>query len=118
VSDLAAYLERIGLGEGADLADVHRAHAVSIPFEGLDPYVGLPVSLEPGAIAEKLVIRRRGGYCFEQNLLLSAALEALGFEVELFLARVVLGAQRFDLHGFSARPDGRLSGPALGSSDG
>jgi N-hydroxyarylamine O-acetyltransferase len=46
------------------------------------------VSLELDAIARKLVEERRGGYCFEQNLLLKAALEALGAEVELFLARV------------------------------
>jgi N-hydroxyarylamine O-acetyltransferase len=71
---------------------VHRAHAVSIPFENLDPHRGVPVSLEPDALQRKLVDDRRGGYCFEQNLLLKSALEALGFEVDLMLARVRVGA--------------------------
>src|SRR5262249_13908701 len=53
----------------------------------LDPQRGVPVSLVPEDLERKLVAERRGGYCFEQNLLLKAALEALGAEVDLFLAR-------------------------------
>ncbi len=64
----------------------------SIPFENLDPQRGFPVSLEPEDLERKLVYDRRGGYCFEQNLLLKAALEALGAEVEPMLARVRFGA--------------------------
>jgi N-hydroxyarylamine O-acetyltransferase len=98
---LDAYLDRIGLG-GRDaapgLAELHRAHVVAIPFENLDPHRGVPVSLEPEAVAAKLVHGRRGGYCFEQNSLLAAALEALGARVELMLARVRVG-----------RPSGRIS---------
>ncbi len=91
--DLGAYLARIGLDRGdPQLAEVHRAHVTSIPFDSLDPLCGLPVSLEEKELAEKLVVKRRGGYCFEQNLLLKSALEALGGEVELYLARVMLGA--------------------------
>jgi N-hydroxyarylamine O-acetyltransferase len=73
---------------------VHRAHLTSIPFENLDPYCGIPVSLAVEDLERKLVLRRRGGYCFEQNLLLKAALEALGAEVDLLLARVRVGAPR------------------------
>jgi N-hydroxyarylamine O-acetyltransferase len=74
------------------LSEVHRAHAVSIPFENLDPHRGVPISLDPEALQRKLVDQRRGGYCFEQNLLLKSALEALGAEVDLMLARVRVGA--------------------------
>jgi N-hydroxyarylamine O-acetyltransferase len=74
------------------LAEVHRAHAVSIPFENLDPHRGVPVSLERDALQRKLVDERRGGYCFEQNLLLKFALEELGADVDLMLARVRVGA--------------------------
>jgi N-hydroxyarylamine O-acetyltransferase len=102
VLDLDAYLERIGLRGEPTVAAVHRAHVTSIPFENLDPYRGVPVSLEPETIERKLVHERRGGYCFEQNLLLKAALEALGAEVELFLARV-----RFNAGG-AVRPRGHL----------
>jgi N-hydroxyarylamine O-acetyltransferase len=98
---LHAYLERIGLAGSTrppGLAQVHRAHVVAIPFENLDPHRGVPVSLEPEALVRKLVHGGRGGYCFEQNLLLAAALRALGAGVELMLARVRQG-----------RPPGRVS---------
>ncbi|HEY3190892.1 MAG TPA: arylamine N-acetyltransferase [Solirubrobacteraceae bacterium] len=90
--DLNAYLDRIGLDSPQNLAAVHRAHVASIPFENLDPRRGVPVSLDSDALERKLVTGRRGGYCFEQNLLLWAALEALGAEVEPLLARVRFGA--------------------------
>jgi len=92
--DLDAYLERIGLDGRPDLDRLHRAHATAIPFENLDPRRGIPVSLESGDLERKLVADRRGGYCFEQNLLLKAALEALGAAVEMFLARVRVGSPR------------------------
>ncbi|MEU8772287.1 arylamine N-acetyltransferase [Streptomyces sp. NPDC048606] len=90
--DLAAYLARIGyrgpVGEGGELRPdldtlkaVHRAHIDSVVFENLDVLLGRPVDLDIKAIEDKLVHRRRGGYCYEQNSLLAAALERIGFEV-------------------------------------
>ncbi len=91
--ELESYFGRIGLSErDPQLADVHRAHVTAIPFEALDPQRGVPVSLAEDDLAAKLIDGRRGGYCFEQNLLLKRALEELGAEVELYLARVLLGA--------------------------
>lgn len=98
--ELHAYLERIGLagvvasGPGAPAADVgtlrrlHRAHVTSIPFENLDPLRGVPASVELDDLQRKLVRARRGGFCFEHNTLLAAALGALGYEVEPMLGRV------------------------------
>jgi N-hydroxyarylamine O-acetyltransferase len=86
--DLPRYLERIGLTGTPSLAEVHRAHVTRIPFENLDPLVGIAVSLTPEALQRKLVHARRGGYCFEHNLLLKSALEALGARVQPMLARV------------------------------
>jgi N-hydroxyarylamine O-acetyltransferase len=91
---LDAYLDRIGAGPDAGLAGVHRAHVTAIPFENLDPHRGVPVSLALGDLQRKLVDARRGGYCFEHNLLLAAGLRALGAEVEPMLARVRLGRPR------------------------
>ncbi|MHB1834608.1 MAG: arylamine N-acetyltransferase family protein [Solirubrobacteraceae bacterium] len=88
---LDAYLRRIGIGRRPSPAELHRAHVTSIPFENLDPHRGVPVSLELEALQDKLVDRGRGGYCFEQNLLLAWALRAIGTEVETLLARVRLG---------------------------
>ncbi|HEV2975015.1 MAG TPA: arylamine N-acetyltransferase [Solirubrobacteraceae bacterium] len=92
--DFPAYLERVGLsaGERPTLQTIHRAHATSIPFENLDPHRGIPVSLAQEDLERKLVHEQRGGYCFEQNLLLASALEHLGLTVEPMLARVRRGA--------------------------
>ena len=90
--DLPAYLERIGLSARPDAAELHRAHVTSIPFENLDPRRGIPVSLASEDLERKLVRERRGGYCFEQNLLLKEGLEALGAQVEPMLARVRAGS--------------------------
>jgi N-hydroxyarylamine O-acetyltransferase len=90
--DLDAYLARIGLRGRPSIAEVHRAQLTSIPFENLDPACGIPVSLAAADIERKLVGRCRGGYCFEQNLLLKAAFETLGAQVDLLLARVRVGA--------------------------
>lgn len=92
--DLEGYLQRIGHhGPGGPsfelLAALCARHPASIPYENIDPLLGRPPSLDPAAVAEKLLHQRRGGYCFEQNLLLKLALDALGFKVEALAARVV-----------------------------
>lgn len=93
-ADLDHYLERIGF-EGTPRRDLttlqqlHHLHPLAIPFENLDPWLGRPVSLEPTHVFTKLVTQKRGGYCFEQNLLFREALEALGFDVVGLSARVV-----------------------------
>lgn len=91
--DLSAYFRRIGF-EGAAKADLaslralHFAHATRIPFENLAIQMGEGVSLDLDAIQDKLVGRRRGGYCFEQNSLFLAVLREVGFEADPFEARV------------------------------
>ena len=97
--DLPAYLRRIGLPPGplpptaTTLHAVHAAHARSIPFENLDVHLGRAISTEVDVIFDKLVRRRRGGYCFEQNALLAAVLTELGFRTRLVLGRVTFGAK-------------------------
>jgi len=95
--DLDAYLARIGLGilpetDAEGLGAVQRAHRLSIPFENLDVRLGRGVSLDPEHVFDKLVHRRRGGYCFEQNQLFLRALTAIGFDARPLLARVWLMA--------------------------
>jgi N-hydroxyarylamine O-acetyltransferase len=91
--DLSSYLDRIGLGaDSPSLAAVHRAHATTIVFENFDPSTGRPVVLELDGLVDKMITRRRGGYCFEHNLLLKAALDQMGLgPVDLMLARVRIG---------------------------
>ncbi|MEU6505037.1 arylamine N-acetyltransferase [Streptomyces sp. NPDC046942] len=95
--DLDAYLDRIGRPGGRQpgletLRGVHLAHALSLPFENLDPLSGRAPSLAPGDLMAKMIHGPRGGYCYEHNTLMWLALEALGFRVGGLAARVVLGA--------------------------
>jgi len=99
VFDLEAYLARIGYtGPRAPTLEVLHAltaaHAQAIPFENLDVLLGRGIDLGPEAVFDKLVRRRRGGYCFEQNGLLLGALTALGFEVVPLSARVRIDRPR------------------------
>ncbi len=93
--DLAGYFERIGYRGAADpilatLHDVVTAHTRTIPFENLDPLLGHPIDdLSAEALTDKLVRRRRGGYCYEQNGLMGYVLDELGFGVRRFAARVI-----------------------------
>ncbi len=94
--DLSAYFARIGYtGARAPtrdtLAAVVARHALAIPFENIDAFIGRRISLDAAAVEDKLVRRGRGGWCFEQNLLLGEALRAMGFDVTDFAGRVVWG---------------------------
>jgi len=87
------YLARIGFAgitapNLATLEALHAAHVNAIPFEGFDPLLGRPVAIDLDSVQAKLVGSRRGGYCFEQNTLFKAALEAIGFTVTGLGARV------------------------------
>lgn len=94
--DLSGYLAHIGF-EGrarldlASLREVVLRHAQAIPFENLDALTGRSPSLDPADVERKLLHQRRGGWCFEQNLLLGTALREMGFAVVDLAARVVWG---------------------------
>jgi len=89
---LADYLTRIGF-QGmarADLATVTslmRAQLQAVPFENLDIQAGKMISIDPDVIAEKLITRRRGGYCYEVNGLFAMALHALQIPYFFIAAR-------------------------------
>lgn len=95
--DLESYFQRIGyLGERTPtletLRAVHLRHTEAIAFENLNPLLKLPVRLDALSLQQKMVRQGRGGYCFEQNLLLSHVLNALGFKVTGLAARVMWNA--------------------------
>ena len=92
---LSPYFERIGYqGPHEPTLDVLHAicaaHVKSIPFENLDVLLNRGIDLSPEAVEDKLIHRRRGGYCFEQNTLLLRVLLALGFHARPISARVRL----------------------------
>lgn len=92
--DLDAYFGRIGYGGPVrPMLDVLRAlhllHPQAIAFESLDPYLGRPVSLDVAALQCKLIAGRRGGYCFEHNLIFWEVLRTIGFSATGLAARVL-----------------------------
>ena len=95
--DLDAYCDRVGYRGArtptlATLRDLQWRHVSTIPFENLTSLAGAPVSLELAALQAKMVGSRRGGYCYEQNLLFAAVLQRFGFQVTGLAARVVWNA--------------------------
>jgi N-hydroxyarylamine O-acetyltransferase len=76
----------------ATLAEVLFHHPQAIPFENLDPLLKRAVSLDSGALEQKMLRDGRGGWCFEQNHLLKEALQSLGFHVTGLSARVMWNA--------------------------
>lgn len=91
--DLEAYLARIGYEGDRQptpevLANLQRAHLARIPFENVDVLLGRRVRLDLESLQGKLVRAGRGGYCFEQNTLFAAMLQAVGFDVTELAARV------------------------------
>lgn len=84
---LNAYFERIGFAGSiaptlATLELITALHPAAIPFENLSPFLGQPVLLDQPSLEKKLLSDRRGGYCFEHNMLLKRVLSELDFKVK------------------------------------
>lgn len=100
--DIDRYLARIGLGDApndpvadetpspAQLERLVRAHLSTVPFENLDVVAGIPVRTDLAWSIDKIVERRRGGWCFEVNGAFAALLESLGYDVRLLGCAVLL----------------------------
>ena len=98
--DVAAYLERINYHGPLEptaktLRRLHVAHLLAVPFENLSIHAGEPIVLDDEALFDKVVARRRGGFCYELNGLFARLLRELGFEVEMLSAEVWGGAGGF-----------------------
>lgn len=99
--DVDAYLARIGATRPAAptaeaLAELHERHLLTVPFENLSVHLREPIVLDEDALADKIVRRRRGGFCYELNGAFAGLLRELGFEVTL------LSARTYGEHGFAA----------------
>jgi N-hydroxyarylamine O-acetyltransferase len=95
-ANLDAYLKRINYAGSIaptleTLQMLHRLHPATIAFENLDPLMDRPVRLQLSDIEQKLLNERRGGYCFEHNLLFKAALESMDYKVTPLAAGVLWG---------------------------
>lgn len=91
--DIDAYLDRINyrgprVPTAETLRDLQVAHLFSVPFENLSIHAKEPIVLDTGALFQKIVSRRRGGFCYELNGLFAELLRGLGFRVEMLAAEV------------------------------
>lgn len=89
-----AYLADLGLERDDPtpglLAEIQRRHVAAFAFTSVGPRLGDPLPLDPAELFDRIVVRRRGGYCFEQNGLLFDVLTELGYQPRLILGRVLL----------------------------
>ena len=87
------YISVLGLQRSkpdlAFLNEVTRCHAAQFAFSSVGPLLGDDLPLDIESLYQRIVVTRRGGYCFEQNALMYAMLQELGFEVQLYLGRVI-----------------------------
>jgi len=94
---IKAYLDRIGCDftrpDRENLARLQNAHLFSVPYENLDILKNIPIKLDEASLFDKIVTRRRGGYCFEVNNLFGILLRALGYEVKDLAARYLRGEE-------------------------
>lgn len=96
--ELQAYLDAVGLAarrpdlspSRAALDDLVRAHVSTFPFASVGVRLGDDLPLTSSAVHRRIVLARRGGYCFEQNLLMHDVLDALGYDVTMYLGRVLV----------------------------
>lgn len=94
--DVDGYLERIGITGPVEptldnLERLQRAHLTAVPFENLDVFARRGVRTEDDWTVGKVVVRRRGGWCFELNGAFSALLTTLGYQVKRVAADVLYG---------------------------
>ena len=92
--DTTAYLRRIRYAgplapTAESLRQLHVAHLFAVPFENLSIHWGEPIALDDEALFDKIVRRRRGGFCYELNGLFAALLRALGFDVVMLAGGVM-----------------------------
>jgi N-hydroxyarylamine O-acetyltransferase len=96
--DQSAWLRRIGYSGPTTptLETLNRlilAHSHSICYETLDIMLGRPPKLDVASLQSKMITSKRGGYCFELNMLFRAGLRSLGYRITSLQGRVVRGIE-------------------------
>ncbi|XP_075037547.1 arylamine N-acetyltransferase, pineal gland isozyme NAT-3-like [Mixophyes fleayi] len=95
--DLNLYLQRVGITKLTPdsstpsllvLRELHRHHVLSVPFESLSIHSGEKIILDSNWIYQKIVLRKRGGFCYENNGLFLWVLQELGYQPLVLSARM------------------------------
>lgn len=96
--EVLQYLRRIGIEDIPRptleaLDAIQQSHLCTAPYENIDILNKKRLSMEPRALYEKIVLKRRGGYCFELNGAYSLLLRSLGYNVTDLFGRFLMGEQ-------------------------
>jgi N-hydroxyarylamine O-acetyltransferase len=91
--DIQTYLTRIQYlkpvrPDAQTLQGLHLAHMQNVAFENLDIGLKRPILLTEEALWNKIVLQKRGGFCYELNGLFAWLLKEIGFNVSYLNARV------------------------------
>lgn len=91
--DMPWYLARIQYSKSPqpDIQTLHGlqlAHMLGVPFENLDIALKRPIQLSEAALWNKIVVQKRGGFCYELNGLFATLLKEIGFHVTYLNGRV------------------------------
>ncbi len=91
------YLSRIGFNgplrpDLATLKALHRQHLLHVPFENLDVHYRRRFDLKPANVYNKVVNRKRGGFCYEVNSIFNDLLRSAGFKTKIISGRVITDA--------------------------
>ncbi|WP_234733665.1 arylamine N-acetyltransferase family protein [Tellurirhabdus bombi] len=87
------YLRRLGYSGYLDnpldvLKQLHKNHLLTVPLENLDIHYGKEITLDIPTLFHKIIIKRRGGFCYELNSLFYELLKSIGYQVEMISGRV------------------------------
>lgn len=92
--NIAHYLERIHftdpfIADSPALIKLHEQHVFHVPFENLDVYYKRAFDMKPDHVYDKVVNQRRGGFCYELNLLFHLLLNGIGFNSKIISSRII-----------------------------
>lgn len=87
------YLHRINYRQSPQnnlqtLNELHRKHVFAIPFEDLDIHLKKPLKIDVASLYEKIIVEKRGGFCYELNFLFYNLLKEIGFDCKIVSARI------------------------------
>jgi len=91
--NIPQYLNRIQYSDplkpdNETLHGLQLAHMLTVPFENLDIGLKRPIKIDEESIWEKLIVLKRGGFCYELNGLFAWLLKQIGLDVTYLNARV------------------------------
>lgn len=93
IMELRTYLKRLHYQKEIKVSkevlwDLQKAHLLTVPVENLDIHYQQEINLDLETVFDKIVLNKRGGFCYELNGLFYELLKTIGFEAKMVSGRV------------------------------